>query len=78
MGFEFKTASEQPIRYLNPYFNSLRDKRVIIYGAGVVGKDYYRLHLKTREFVLVSWVDVKWKKLQENNEEVMPVESILD
>ncbi len=51
--------------------------RVIIYGAGVVGKCYYNT-LKTAEFCdVVLWVDKNYKALQEQGYVVEPPEMIL-
>ena len=45
------------IRYLFPYYNFFHDDKVVLYGAGVVGWNYYHQtkHLKDINYVL--WVD---------------------
>ncbi|BBF44124.1 probable glycosyl transferase [Lachnospiraceae bacterium KM106-2] len=67
---------KSPIRYLNPFLNLLKGKQVVLYGAGVVGKDYYRLSQKTQGMELVLWVDQKYKKLQQDGWDVQSVEQI--
>lgn len=69
--------SIEKFKFLNPYMNLLKNKKVILYGAGAVGKDYYRLNEKTRESEIILWVDSNWSFLQENGMNVEPVEAIL-
>lgn len=75
MGFDLEKINS-PIRYLNPYMNLLKGKKIILYGAGVVGKDYYRLYQKHHEVELVLWVDNKWERLQKDGFFVQSVEQI--
>lgn len=75
MGFDLKEQN-RVIRYLNPYMNLLNEKKIILYGAGVVGKDYYRLYQKHHEVELVLWVDNKWERLQKDGFFVQSVEQI--
>ncbi len=63
MGFDLKYRWNQ-IRYLNPYINLLKGKHVILYGAGVVGRDYYKLYKKSQDFDLILWVDMEWEKFR--------------
>lgn len=63
MGFDLKYRWKQ-IRYLSPYMNLLKGKQVILYGAGVVGRDYYRLYQKSGDFDIILWVDSEWEKLK--------------
>lgn len=44
-----------------PYFGRLDGKRVILYGAGEVGRVYYREIQKEKEVELVLWVDKNYK-----------------
>ncbi len=53
-------------------------KRVVLYGAGVVGRDYYR-QLKEMDSVdVVLWVDKTVRKMAEYEMDIMPVERIID
>lgn len=62
------------LRYIYPYYGRLCNKRIVLYGAGNVGRDYY-LHIKRyKENTLVCWVDKGFKKYQAMGLPVMPVE----
>lgn len=65
-------------KYLNPYMNLLNNKRVILYGAGLVGQDYYKLYKKMKDYNLILWVDENWHSFCENEYKVQTVESIKD
>ena len=59
------------INYIFPLYEETIGNRIIIYGAGVVGKSYF-LQLRKREDICVSlWVDKEYKKY---HEEGYPVE----
>ncbi len=48
------------------YFDCSRipeGSRVIIYGAGDVGRDYYRQFMSEKSFEVAAWVDTEYKKL---------------
>lgn len=54
------------IRYIYyPYYGRLKGKKVILYGAGNVGKAYYYHIKEDRECLLVAWVDKNAKKISE-------------
>ena len=47
------------------YFNGVDDlkgKKIIIYGAGGVGQDYYLQLCKYEEIEIVAWLDSNWQK----------------
>ena len=70
-GIDFKSS----IRYIYyPYFGRLRGKRVILYGAGNVGKAYYYHMKEDRECLVVAWVDKNAEKIREFD--FLPVEEI--
>lgn len=54
MGFE---PLHQTVRYIFPFYNMLNGKRIVLYGAGVVGCNYYWQIRKSNEIDLVLWVD---------------------
>ncbi len=67
----------QSIGYIFPFYNLLEGKRVILYGAGRVGGDFYR-QLKTEtNCQTVLWVDKNWQKYRTLYKEIKPVEQIL-
>ena len=47
----------QNVRYIFPFYNMLNGKRIVLYGAGVVGCNYYWQIRKSNEIDLVLWVD---------------------
>lgn len=71
MGWDFE-QDKQRVRYISPYINLLPQKRIVLYGAGVVGRDFYRLSQKIRDADIVLWVDMNWENLQK---EGLPVYS---
>lgn len=75
MGLNLPQTNKQ-IRYLNPYINLLKEKKIIIYGAGAVGQDYYQLHCKSEDFQLVMWVDSDWERLQKEGFNVQSANQI--
>lgn len=79
MGLSLQRENEDNkiIRYLNPYTNLLKGKKIILYGAGRVGKDYYRLNCKAQDFCLDMWVDSDWERLQKENYNVQSVDQVL-
>lgn len=75
MGWDF-ALEVRPIKYLSAYFNLLSGKKIVLYGAGVVGRDFYRLHQKTQDLKIVLWVDKNWKKLHSEGWDVHPIKQI--
>lgn len=75
MGWQFEKPKE-PIRYISPYMNLLSEKRVILYGAGAVGRDLYRLHKSYKDLEIILWVDQNWEELQKEGLAVCAVEKI--
>ena len=64
-------------KYLNPYMNLLNNKKVVLYGAGRVGQDYYKLYKKLKDFELVLWVDQNFGALCDENQKIESVNEIL-
>lgn len=46
-----------PVESISP------DSRIVLYGAGKVGKDFYDFIQKTRYCQLIAWVDAEWEKI---------------
>lgn len=53
-------------------------KRIILYGAGAVGRDYYEALKAGRKIDLCAWVDRSWEKWCAEGLEVEPVERVLE
>ncbi len=51
-------------------------KRIVIFGAGKVGQDYYTQLSKYRECYIVAWVDSNWDKYKFDYADVIKAESI--
>ena len=49
------------IRYISPFLNTMKDKKVVLYGAGNIGKNYYAQMLKSEELPVI-WVDKQYQK----------------
>ena len=52
----------QMARYYYPQVDLLQGKRVVIYGAGAVGKDYYAQICRYTDCEVVAWVDTDSEK----------------
>lgn len=66
----------QMIRYVLSAELKIENKRVILYGAGRVGKDYYSQICAMKNTELVAWVDKEWDKYQSSGVAVQPVQSV--
>lgn len=51
-------------------------KRIVIFGAGSVGQDYYAQFSKYRACSVVSWVDTNWDKIHFDYANITEVKSI--
>ncbi len=63
--------------YKLPRVSELLKKKVIIYGAGKVGQDYYAQLCKYKEIEIVGWVDRNYKSVYIDYYELKPVEQVL-
>ena len=59
------------IKWIFPFGKVEKDEKIILYGAGQVGKDYYKQITKTAYCKVILWVD---KNV--NKENIMSVDSI--
>ncbi len=69
---EFTTKAKF-LKYINPLVHEISGKRIALYGAGVVGEDYY-LYMSRMENEPVIWVDKQYEKYQEK----YPVRSVAE
>lgn len=75
MGF----SSEMSIPYYHfPSHHLTNGASIILYGAGRVGKSYYKQMQSEKNFKIVRWVDQKYDIYTENGLAVDPVDSIFD
>ena len=64
---QMKNICKNPFEYATYYFGKpqlLQDKRIILYGAGAVGKDYYSQLSRYTYCDVVAWVDKNFEKIQ--------------
>lgn len=62
--------------YIMPELGVARNSRVILYGAGRVGQDYYRNLADSGTFVLVAWLDANAGQYRKSNPMIEPPETI--
>lgn len=62
--------------YIMPELDIAKASRVILYGAGRVGKDYYRSLADGGTYQLVAWLDGNADQYQESNHMIEPPEAI--
>ena len=60
MGFPIETQST---RYIFPFSNLAAGSKIILYGAGLIGNNYYRQILGQEAIRVVLWVDKNWKNI---------------
>lgn len=73
MGFPSETRT---VIYLFPFQDLDKDCKIILYGAGKVGIDYYRQIYRKNLLEIVLWVDKEWEKDQGDYMSVVTPESI--
>lgn len=59
-----------------PYYGRLVSARVILYGAGKVGQSYYHSIIRSKESVIVAWVDWEYMAYREKGFDVISPDSI--
>ncbi len=68
----------QLINYIFPFINELKGKSIILYGAGAVGKCYYRQIKRFNQSESVMWVDSNWRKYRESIYDVVSPEEMVN
>lgn len=63
---------------LAPYGGLPYGKRVVLYGAGVLGQQIYHYLIQEGHLSIVGWVDRNWLNYREKGLQVDPVEKIKD
>lgn len=59
-----------------PYHGRLQEKKIILYGAGNVGKSFYRQIKRYKESAVVAWVDKEYEKYKEIGVPIFPIQAI--
>lgn len=73
MGF---SVNAQIIKYCFPYSELKRGSKIVLYGAGRVGMDYYRLIHRQKMLELALWVDKDWEKYNDISTPVYAPETV--
>lgn len=63
-------------RYCFPQMQAILGKRIVLYGAGKVGQDYYAQICKYKDCTIVAWVDINWQNYQFDYCEIVEIEKI--
>lgn len=62
--------------YIFPFINLLNGKRIVLYGAGLVGRHYLRQIRGWALCTVAAWVDPDWKALRREGTEVSAPETL--
>lgn len=71
---KYQDKEYEGIRYLFPYEKVDKNSRIVIYGAGKVGHEYYEQIIKSKYCEIILWVDKNYFNLK--NENIVSVEKI--
>lgn len=52
----------QVATYYYPHIDEIQGKKIVIYGAGIVGRDYYAQISRFRDCCIVAWTDTQYEK----------------
>lgn len=74
MGFY---TEAQSIRHIFPFQDIPGRSRIVLYGAGVVGNNYYRQIIAQGKLDIVLWADRSWGKYKDNYIPICPPDQIL-
>lgn len=55
-----------------------KGSRIVLYGAGDIGSDYYVQFERTKDYVLAAWADKNYKNLNQKGRRVISPETIMD
>ena len=72
-----KIISERPM-YHFPNIDVLFNKRIVLYGAGAVGRDYYSQIVKYEKCQIIAWVDQKYFNYSYEYYNIKPIDFISD
>lgn len=62
--------------YIFPFINLLNGKRIALYGAGSVGRQYLRQIRNWELCTVTAWVDLNWKDFRREGIEVSGIETL--
>ena len=63
------------VKYILPEENIKKESKIILYGAGMVGRDYQK-QLSQKRYNVISWVDKEYEKYRDKGYQVNSISSI--
>ena len=57
---------------------NLKGKKIVIFGAGDVGRDYYAQFEKYREIQIIAWIDSNWESIQSDHVQITGIDRLTD
>lgn len=78
LGIVKKMNSEKVNIYFYSDIERIRGKKIVIYGAGDVGRDYYAQLSKYMDISIVAWVDKNYEKFNYNYMQIESVENLYE
>lgn len=73
----FSNLAQMSVKYVFPLYEEMRNKEIILYGAGNVGQNYYLQLRKYSKIELVCWTDQKAELYQKSNYPVISLKEAL-
>lgn len=70
----FSELAQISVRYVFPLHEEIKNKEIILYGAGTVGREYYLQLCKYNETKLIGWTDKNAEFYQQNNYPVVSLD----
>jgi hypothetical protein len=62
--------------FFNPFLNTKRDSKVVVYSSGSFGQHILSTNVKTKFFQIVKWIDVDFHQLNIGGNFVQPISSV--
>lgn len=73
----FSELAQLSIRYVFPLHEEMRNKEIILYGAGNVGREYYLQLKRYNDIKLIGWTDKNAEAYQKNNYSVISLDEAI-
>lgn len=73
----FSELAQLSIRYVFPLYETIRNKEIILYGAGTVGREYFLQLRRYHDIKLIGWTDKNAETYQKNNYPVISLDEAI-
>lgn len=73
----FSELAQISVRYVFPLYEEIRNKEIILYGAGTVGREYYLQLRRYNDIRLMGWTDKNAESYQTNNYPVISLDEAI-